>query len=252
MIFDASEINSHRWRRTIPAPLNQADHDAFQVKLDDLVGVEPDGTKRLRLVWMPTFLRWDRYAGRWVPFRCVKAQREVKPSVGSNVVGVEFEYYGIPRYAIVGLLPEESRQSKAGRLAVGFDGDGTFFNEDRTEHEYRMVLPIWQHDPRLMPVSQANVCCAEMSSRHGKKCWGKYRPPDDRDILFLKEQMAMLSPMLEAKPFERSTDRDRWRIAQLMGDLHQARLKKEDEEADYIIQSDLLNTFSSRVYSLPN
>ncbi len=252
MIFDGSEINSHRWTRTIPAPLSQREHDAFQGELDKLVGVEADGTKRLRLVWMPTFLRWDRYVGRWIPFRCVKARREVVASADTKVVGVEFDYFGIPRYAIVGLLPEESRQSKGSRLAVGFDDDGTFFNEDRTEHEYRMVMPIWEHDPRLMPVSNANACCAEMSSRSGKKCWGKYRPPDQADILFFTEQMAMLSPMLESKPFERSTDRDRWKIAQAIGDLHQARLKKEDEEADYIIQTDLLATFSNKVYSLPN
>lgn len=252
MIFDGSELSSHRWTRTISAPLGRVDHDAFQAELDTLVGVESDGAKRIQLVWMPTFMRWDRYLGRWIPFRCVKAKREVLPGADGQVVGVEFDYHGIPRYAVVGLVPEESRQSQKQRLAVGFDCDGTFFNEDRTEREYRLVLPIWEHDPRLMPVSNANACCAEMSARTGKKCWGKYRAPDHADIIFLREQMAMLSPMLESKPFERSTDRDRWKIAQMMMDLRQAQLKKEDEEADYIIQTDLLNGFNNRVYSLPN
>lgn len=252
IIYDGSELNSHDWKRTILAPMGKVDHDAFQAELDKLVGVEPDGTKRLRLVWMPTFMRWDRYIGRWIPFRCVKAKREVVPGEDTKVVGVEFDYHGIPRYAVVGLVPEESRQSALERSSVGFDGDGAFFSEDRTEHEYRLVMPIWEHDPRLLPVSQANACCAEMSSRSGKKCWGKYRPPDQADIIFLTEQMAMLSPMLESKPFERSTDRDRWRIAKMMMDIRQARLKKEDEEDSYIVQTDLMSTFNNRVYSLPN
>lgn len=252
MIFGHEEINSHNWRRTINAPLNQADHDQFQAQLDKLVGVEADGTKRLKLIWMPSFERWDAYRARWIPFRCVRVETEITPAQGNVVAKVKHDFIGIPRYAIVGLVPEASRPAASVRLLDGFDKDGHAFAADRTEHEYSMVLGIWEHDPRLLPGSNANVCCAAWSSEHRKKCWGKYRAPDQLDIDFLSEQMAMFAPMFESKPHERGTDKDRWRMAQMLTEVQRQKQIKEDEEDSYIIKTDLLSTFTNKVYSLPN
>lgn len=250
-ILDGTEINSHRWERAIPAPLSRQEHRAFQRELNKLVGVESDGTERLKLIWMPSFERWDIYQAKWIPFRCVPAAKEIVPTEGGQIVGAKFDYVGVPRYAVVGRVPEASRKTVEERKE-GFDADGTHFAADRTQNEYTLILPIWEHDPRLLPVSEANECCAEISRTLGKKCWGKYRPPDAADLLWLKEQMALLSSMLESRPHEPGTERDRARMAQHLINLHHQRERKTDVENDYIIQSELFGSPGNRVYSLPN
>jgi hypothetical protein len=251
MIFGHDEINSHNWKRTIAAPWSQAEHAWFQAQLDSLVGVESDGTKRLRLVWMPSFERWDAYAQQWIPFRCVKNAVEVAPT-GGLIVGAKFDYIGIPRYAIVGLVPEESRPPEAERQREGFDRDGTHFAADRSEREWVLVLPIVEHNSTLLPVSNANKCCAEMSRQYGKKCWGRYRHPDGADLQWLQSQLATLSPLLGSKPYERSSNEDKWRLAKHLLGLRQQQIAREDKEVDQIIQTEFLNGFANRTYSLPN
>lgn len=251
-ILDGTEINSHAWTRTIPPPLSKTDHDAFQAEVNKLVGVGTDGTERLKLIWMPGFERWDIYQAKWIPFRCVPVAREITPAEGGQIIKAKFDFVGVPRYAIVGLVPEASRKPAEKRLAEGFDADGTHYTADRTEREYILILPIWEHDPRLLPVSDANACCAEMSRTLGKKCWGKYRPPGPTDILWLKEQMEMFSGMLEGCPYERATDRDKAKIANQYIGLHRQREQQQSVESDDIIKDGLFGNPNKRVYSFPN
>lgn len=251
-ILDGTEINSHDWRETISAPLSRADHRRFQAELDRLVGVEPDGTKRLRLVWMPTFERWDPYLSRWIPFRCVKAPREIAPAEGGQIIEAKFDFVGVPRYAVVGLLPEDSRAPVAERQRYGFDPDGAMRAPDRTEREYILLLPITEHDPRLLPISEANACCAEMSSRFGKKCWGKYRAPDELDLNWFRSQLALMNGLLATKPHERASMTDMAKLLKPYIELRQRQDARQSEEHEQMLHEGLFATINPRIYSLPN
>lgn len=250
-ILDGTEINSHAWTRTIPAPLARSDHRRFQAELDKLVGVEPDGTKRLKLVWMPTFERWDGYLQRWIPFRCVKAPREIAPGEGV-IIEAKFDFVGVPRYAVVGLLPEDSRAPVAERARYGFDADGAVRAPDRTEREYILLLPIVEHDPRLLQISEANACCAEMSSKFSKKCWGKYRAPDELDLNWFRSQMALMSGLLSAKPHERASMTDMAKLLKPYIELRRHQEARQSEEHEQMLHEGLFSTVNPRTYSLPN
>lgn len=251
-ILDGTEINSHAWTRTIPAPLSRADHRRFQAELDRLAGIESDGTKRLKLVWMASFERWDGYLRRWIPFRCVKAPREIATAEGGVTIEAKFDFVGVPRYAVVGLLPEDSRAPAEERLRYGFDGDGRVRAPDRTEREYMLLLPILEHDSRLLPISEANACCAEMSSLHGKKCWGKYRPPDEGDLNWFRSQLKLMDGLLATKPHERASMTDMAKLLKPYIELRRQQEARQSNEHEQMLHEGLFATVNPRIYSLPN
>ncbi|HMX28720.1 MAG TPA: hypothetical protein PKC13_24250 [Blastocatellia bacterium] len=251
-ILDGTEINSHDWRRTIPAPLSRTDHRRFQAELDKLAGIEPDGTKRLKLIWMPSFERWDGYLQRWIPFRCVKAPREIAPSESGAIIQATFDFIGVPRYAVVGLLPEDSRAPAAERARYGFDADGAVRAPDRTVREYILLLPIWDHDPRLLEISEANKCCAEMSSLYGKKCWGKYRAPDEGDLNWLRSQLALMQGLLTTKPHERASMTDMAKLLKPYIELRRQQDARQSEEHQQMLHEGLFATINPKTYSFSN
>ena len=205
-------LNNHNWDEYIAPPLSREEHDAFQKQLNELVGVEQDGTERLKLAWIPAFEVWNRYLKRWTPAIVWRSVFDgVQPASEDSIV-LENKYrdVGVPRYAIFGLVPEESREAPEKREADGSDEDGTVFAAERRRHEYQRLLTIWEHDPRK--TRNFNVCCIARSQEHGTACFGKYRAPDQLDIQWLQRKIDIWGQVLESQAHERSTERDKSKI----------------------------------------
>src|SRR2546426_130563 len=100
MNFDINKFES--WPgHLVQSPLSPTDLARFQMKLNNAVGVEPDGTVRARFVWAMDFEKtkiWDRYENAW-HFRYWSHRMKIartNPATGLSEVALH--YFGTPRY----------------------------------------------------------------------------------------------------------------------------------------------------------
>lgn len=210
-----SWLDSHTWSENIPSPISHAELDAFQRKLDGVVGVEADGTKRWRIVWGQDFERtmiWDRYRKERRPRYAWDFKTDY---VNEN--GVEkpvHTWIGVPRYFIEALIPDVHRDWEFERAFTDYDGavvvreDKVLGFDERAAAEpgaelvkfggvdvdarrlygpdYMTLTPICEHS-QAFTLSGWRICCYNRML-DGRKCLGSYRPPDDKDIEFLAEE----------------------------------------------------------------
>src|SRR5262245_42849155 len=101
------------WDENISSPLSATDFNKFQSQLDDIVGREPDGTHRWRLVWgqnLDAAPEWDRYANAWIPrYRWAWKMSAPRANPATGILERHKEWIGVPRYFIEALIPRARR-----------------------------------------------------------------------------------------------------------------------------------------------
>lgn len=200
-------LNNHDWRENIPSPLNRTDLDRWQSELDAIVGVEPDGTHRWRLIWGQSSEAtvWNRYSCEWMPRYPAGFTRDYVANPTTGLIELKKAWYGIPRYFVEALLPRIHRNEETER--PGKDPDDDPFTERRVVGpEYVMMFCVTEHDHRI--TDGWRRCCLRRMRRQ-QTCYGKYRPPDQRDIDTLREDYHLRVTSKMCRPDEKPTTADK-------------------------------------------
>lgn len=201
--MDLNGINSHQWKENLPNPASLQQMRDWQARLDTVCGREPDGTPRLRVVWLPdwnTQRIWDRYQGNWT-LKCVWDIRADKVDDGALSV-VTYTPIAPPRLAIEALIPDGAVRRPAGFERAGVDKEfvkdeagqarevitGVFHEAREVGPQYARIEVLCQHSQMRHPDSGRRMCCHDRWVNAQDKCLGNYRPFDDLDV----ERMARL------------------------------------------------------------
>ena len=245
------KLDSHTWDDYIAPPLGVGEAESFQGELNKLAGLEPDGSPRMRLVWAPDHEEWNVYLKRMMPpqwsfWRAIRDGDE-RPE-GSLVLRPKYKFIAVPRYAILGRIPPESRwgdtrdRSFYEKGDVSIDEDGTPYQEGGMSVEereesiaWKKLIMIFTHSDQS--VSGTPLCCLSMAHGEGKKCFGRFRKPDELDLKFISEKLALSRKIFAAAPHERLTRKDRLNLINGTADRLAREEAARDKEADYISQS---------------
>jgi len=231
------KLNSHTWDDYIPPPMGPGETETFQRQLNDLAGVEPDGSPRLRLVWAPDYEEWNVHHKRMLPPQWAfwKAVRDgVEPECeGSLILRPKWRYVAAPRYAILGRIAPESRWGDT-RDRTFHEADGTSVEEVEQPVAWKMLMMIWTQSDQV--IGNTHLCCIQRAHDHGTRCFGEFRKPDNLDLKWIAGKLAISKKIFEAAPHERLTAKDRANVASGRADELAREQEARDREADYIGQ----------------
>jgi hypothetical protein len=250
-----SWLNSHGWDRNIPCPMSRADIDRFQREIDDLVGVEPDGMHRMRIVWgqdPATTNIWDRYCRTYrLRYLWRRDDRQVlNPATG--VLEVKHDWTGIPRLWIEAYIPNIHHAATADSpdSREHFEADGVKVAEARDLDRgiYIPATVICMHS-MLVDKSGWRPCCLK-ATKAGYKCFGDYREVDAIDIDELRKGMADRLGTKLSRPDQRITPQDK-ELAYLGYVTDSLRnFRREQEERAYR-RRETMNTLKHWVDGVP-
>lgn len=185
-----SWLDSHKWESNEPPPMSRKKMEWFQRELDGIVGVEPNGAKRMKLVWLPHYDVFDAYRGeRRLLFNWGK-----RPDVG------------VPRYALLSFTGQYTplHLQQAGKELdlietmerpdgiIEYQKHYTPYHAAPEEPQYRVDLIFAAHVKRKNPTDLYAPCCLAriMSFDRGwDKCYGKYVEPDEEDLNAIRWEM---------------------------------------------------------------
>jgi hypothetical protein len=245
--MDYGKLNSHAWDERISAPMGPGEAAAFQEKLDGVAGVEPDGTKRLRLVWAPDYEEWNVHLKKMTPsmWALWRAKPDgLKPKAeGSAILEPQWEYVVVPRYALLGRVTPASRAGDT-RDRTFFEADGTSVEELEQPHAWRKVMWIWRHTEVMdgdMP-----MCCLTRAHVNKTRCFGDFRKPDDYDLQFIQRLFSQWNAQFQTLPHERLGDEDKHRLIGSTNDFYARRQAGVDSEAAYISRAEDNNDWYKR------
>lgn len=257
-------LNAHNWTTNLPAPLSETDHKRFQDKLDELVGVNDDGSKRLRLVWNPHHEMWDSELRKWRPILFWKDEFEGL----IHVEGIDHRKtvaIGAPRYLILGRTPPEKQTQTKNQLLTETKSwmvevrPGVWEREtskSTTEEragadEWKKVLTVCQHSLEYDPVARSPKCCLRRTLEKRIQCFGDYRPPDEMDLEVLAGELNFWADKLQAAAHQAFTEKDKAVVFSYFMNQINARQAAVDAEATYVDQSIRKDFAKQRVISLP-
>ena len=222
-------INNHEWRENIPSPLSREDIARFQEKLNKIVGVEPDGTPHLKLVWGQDQREdgmWDR-EGYWVPRHHWSTVYDNVANEKTGLIELVPKYIGVPRYFVLAYVPPV-HLPESERVA-SFDGK-TFFTPEMNETQWVDFLEggVCVHTPKR---EDGWRDCCEKAATNGVNCFGLYRPPDEKDLDYIHrcyQQWQRMEQRIDPNlPFKKNDHSARWRA---MTAKQQAQKEKEKAE----------------------
>jgi hypothetical protein len=245
--MDYGKLNSHTWDDHIPAPMGPGEAAAFQQKLDELAGVEPDGSPRLRLAWAPDCEEWNVYLKKpatpqWALWRIIRDGVE-QASPGSILLQPKFKLVAAPRYVLLGRVTEASRMGDT-RDRTFSEADGTSVEEREQPVVWRKVLWIWKHTEQ--DVQGTPLCCMNRLMEHRTRCFGEFRKPDEYDLQFVARLFQQWSAQYQAAAHERLTEKDKARIISETGDFYAGQQADVDAESAYISRSEDNNDWYKR------
>lgn len=226
-------LNEHNWSGYIPAPMSRADEEAFQRQLDILVPPEPDGTKRLKLVWNPSTEVWDVALRRYRPYLLWRF-REPDEVTNNGVITLSYEAIGVPRYIILGKTAEEAREIKRDEF---FSEDGNIMENRREAEDYIRIVTICEHSDSQVPNTNTPKCCHELVSTTGKKCFGEYRPPDRLDLHYLIAKFEQNRHLLGLEPGAVLSDEQKIKLYSMSVTGYQRQQRFAAAESAYVKKS---------------
>lgn len=202
-------LDATDWTENVASPMAAVEFARFQASLDSIVGLEADGTPRLRLVWgqdLRTTETWDRYQKLYRPRYAHRRVRRDVISPSTGLIEPRYDWIGVPRYFIEAYVPRlhlNPLEEKAGA-----DPDGDTYAEARTVGGiYVTATPILEHS-QVIGEGGWRICCLE-AVRLGRKCWGRYREPDQFDLDTVRQGLAERQQAGVSRPDAPSTEADK-------------------------------------------
>jgi len=175
----------------ITPPLDAKWQAEFQKKIDSAFGAE----NALILAWSGDPKYWDEFYTDWFANGVPKPKSlEKKPILllgKYNVNPVDYIYVFAPRWIIV--EREDRSQYEAGWEASSWVSDAKIIggrkrirNVDIPRSMYKWLRTIARHDDTILS-SDMPRCCHHMIMNLNRVCYGKYRPPADEDLAFIRK-----------------------------------------------------------------
>lgn len=219
-----SELDSHQWDRAISPPMDGKKHAWFQRELNKIVGTEPNGVERFKLVWLPHYEVFNAYRGEMqLLFAWGRPKVDYKADPATGILMPKVTRIGVPRYALLGFTGQYTpRQLQhAGQeddgveieeLPEGKEVNGLSFivHEKRisyhaTPHlpQYRVELIFAEHLPRTNPSDPYRPCCWERAFRFDRgydQCYGRYVEPDEEDLRVIRQEMKEYEELFRQHP----------------------------------------------------
>ncbi len=221
------DFDSHDWTDNLACPWSPQQVAEFQAQLDAIVGTEPNGVKRWRLMWGPdsTAWVWNRYynnaEGRWEPKPelywgdAATEYRNVDAKPGELDTLVVHEPIAVPRFWIGALLPRAHRDALVD--AAGQDADGQAYSKRKYRgEEYAFMISIHEHSLLRDKDTGRPLCCSKLWRERDVPCKGAFRFPDEADLRHLREEFQQRMARKLGRPDEPLSTADReliWREA---------------------------------------
>lgn len=180
---------------TPPCPWQPKQIAEFQRKLDSAFGAE----NAYVLAWSLDKTFWDEFYVDWHVNGEPKGRPEKKPILLFKTVPVnetDYIYISTPRWLILERLhPSQLAESWIESSYVDDPDSMGGKKRIRTEHPpqafYRIVRTIARHEQTVVQ-GQMRPCCKRMWDAQKSVCYGKYRPPSDDDVMFVRGMREML------------------------------------------------------------
>lgn len=229
----------------------------FQRELNKIVGVEPNGVERFKLVWLPQYEVWDPYRGEMrIFFTWGKPKIEYKAHPGTGILAPRYIWTGVPRYALLGFtgqytpLELQRAGSELDDVRVFKRPDGLLeFEEVRTDYhatphapQYRVEMIFAEHVSRLHPDDPLRPCCMERAfnfDRGYDKCYGKYVEPDEEDLNVVRREMKEYEELFRQSPSGQITDAQFSWIRRTEAEAKAAERLAEEAEREYAVKHHL-------------
>lgn len=181
-------LNDHSWTENLSAPLSPTDHAAFQAKLDELVPPQSDGTKRLQLVWNPSYEIWDPVLRRNRPVLLWRFKVDGTELI-EGIVRPKYVALGVPRYIVMGKIAEEIKSIVA--PAEYYDNENRLVVDKPEDNEYIKIIGITEHSHVYNHTARSPQCCLDLANSKHVQCFGAFRFPDDNDIAQLRDMFGV-------------------------------------------------------------
>lgn len=235
--------NPDKWRPQMGEQFNRVDRGRFQLALNKIFGLAPDGSPNVRIVWGQDFevtRVFNRYSGEWYPAYLSHVAEDVNEIDGQKTVA--FHYIAAPRYVIEGRVSRGANldallESGVDKLAmqetdrkgrpvgapqiISAEAYGSAVGE-----EWEELLRIVDHDhydPRQ------SYCCIHNAQR-GYECWGYYRHPDAGDLKYLAAGYQQMQQAFETAPDQARTPEEKAKLLmERMRKMTEVKRQRKDE-----------------------
>ncbi|MFN7930320.1 MAG: hypothetical protein U0Y68_20810 [Blastocatellia bacterium] len=257
-----NELDNHKWNRNIPPPMDRRKANWFQREIDRIVGVEANGLKRFKLVWLPHYEVWDPYRGEYrLLYTWGKPEIDYKAGP-DGIIRQQLKRIGVPRYALFGWTGQFTPKSlqKAGQesdgveieeLPDGVEVDGLpFIIHEKTINYhatpdvpiYRLELIFAAHERKPDPEMPFPPCCMRRIMSNDApfdRCFGQYVEPDEEDLNVIRREMRAYETALRQAPrVERSGQSQYAWIQRTEAETKQKEREKLEEAKDYLKKHD--------------
>jgi len=179
---DPLEWLGQRWEK---APWTEAQIAEFQTKIDSAFGGEG-----FVLAWSGDDRYWDSFYEDWHSTGLPKGELRKKPILLWAEVPVnEFDHLTIfpPRWLILEKLhPNEYAMGWEDASWVEIQGQMRRIRAERPpEAMYKVLRTIAEHEQPFI-IGDEKPCCKRLRTQLMRLCYGKYRPPSDEDLAFIR------------------------------------------------------------------
>jgi len=180
---DPAEWLGQRWEK---APWTSEQIAEFQKRLDSAFGGEG-----LVLAWSGDTQYWDSFYEDWHANGLPKGNLRKKPILLWTQVAVnEFDHITVfpPRWMILEKLhPNEYAAGWEEASWMEVEGVNRRLRAERPpEAMYKVLKTIAEHETPYL-IGEPNPCCRRWFEGIKKICYGKYRPPADEDLAFVRQ-----------------------------------------------------------------
>lgn len=191
-----SYLDSHQWLGFTPCPWSEKQRAKYQAEIDAIVGVEPDGTKRFRLAWLPEEQLWNSVEGRWEPeFRWGYPTFTTQ----QNPAGLwtrDWHFNTVPRFAI---KVWQGCDTPA-HFRVDYEDEA---GRKRKAHPVRPIFALKFIFGAHAKYRGRNICCdnrAMFCPDGFDHCYGKYVEPSQDDLDDIRREMKWYEETFENAP----------------------------------------------------
>ncbi len=173
----------------VPCPWTSAQMKDYQKRLDSAFGAE----NAIILAWSYDRRYWDEFYEDWYATGLPKGALAKKPILLFKQVPVsekDWIYISTPRFLLLerlhgSELEESWEDSSWVQNGETIGGARRIRPEKPPKDFYQVLRTIAQHEQTVI-IGEEPPCCRRMWHADKSICYGKYRPPSDADIAFVR------------------------------------------------------------------
>jgi hypothetical protein len=202
------------------------DVEAFQQRINDRVGLNRDGRPIVRLIWGQDAVQhvfnettpaywWRRLKKgegytwwtipRWIyerrvePEQYVSAWNEKRYSIKDPTTGASIECEDCGSRAEPKLIGGNLYCQRCASTNIS---GGTVIDKGPPPSEYYVyMMDASEHESAVNPLDGWSACCTRKFYEDRSRCWGKYRPPGNIDLVALEKAVEAMNVQPHFDPY---------------------------------------------------